>query len=456
MRILDLKNIYVDFLDKPIEIKLNGFIITIRKQKDLNFIKLNDGSNYDGIQLITDNIDTSKLYTGCRITVSGFLITSLGKNQLYELKISNLELDGSINPDEYPLSKTKLGLVFLRENLHLRSRTLLFGSIFRIKSNINFATHSFFHHNNYLHLDPNIITNNECESGAGVFQVIEKDIIDKKQIYDCKQDHFKKPVYLTVSSQLQLETISSALGAVYTTNKSFRAEHSNTNKHLSEFTHLELENTNINLDYLMDLGENYIKFVINYILNNNIDDLENLNKFNNFSLDKNNQYNLIDRLKNICYYPFKRISYYDAVNILGKERINYGDDLSSNCENFLTEYFKCPVFVHTWPSSIKSFYMKQNDDFTCDNFDLLMPYKVGELIGGSMRETNYDKLLLMMNNKGINPEPLNFYLDLRKYAPPPSIGGFGLGLDRLNLLICGLENIRDVIPFPISYCDCNF
>jgi asparaginyl-tRNA synthetase len=448
MNISYIKNNYKTYIDTNDEIEVIGLIITIRKQKDFNFIKLNDGSNFEGIQLIFDGtIDTTQLYTGTRILAKGLLITSPGKNQLYEISVNKLDIIGNVNPDEYPLSKSKLGLLFLRDNLHLRFRTLLFGSIFRIRGNLNFATHLFFHNNKYLQLDPNIITNNECESGAGVFQLVEKDLIDKKILYDNKKDHFNKSVYLTVSSQLQLEAISSALGPVYTMNKSFRAEHSNTNKHLSEFTHLEIENTNINLEYLMDLGENYIKYVINYILENNSEDIENLNKFSGNIL--------IERLKKLYNIPFKRISYDEAINILG-DKITYGEDLSSNCENYLTEYFDNAVYVYNWPCSIKSFYMKQNDDnITCANFDLLMPYKVGELIGGSLREDNYNKLITMMKIKGIEPDTLKFYTDLRKFGSIIS-GGFGLGFDRILMLICGMENIRDVIPFPVSYGDCSY
>jgi asparaginyl-tRNA synthetase len=301
------------------------------------------------------------------------------------------------------------------------------------------------------------MTVNECEGGAGVFQVTEKDLSNLDKLnkikdtnkYDWSTDHFDKPVYLTVSSQLQLEAISCSLGAVYTTNKSFRSEHSNTNKHLSEFIHLEIENCFVNLNDLMDIGENYIKFIGKYLLGNNIDDLNCLDNF----ISKG----IIDRIKVLIESNFKRIEYKDAIDLIKNSpiNINFGEDLSSDCENFLTEYYNSPVFVINWPISIKSFYMKQNEDnITCANFDLLMPHKVGELIGGSMREENLDKLLNMMHIKGIDPKPLDFYLDLRRFGTVPH-GGFGLGLDRLCMLFTGMESIKDVVPFPVYFKNCS-
>jgi asparaginyl-tRNA synthetase len=309
-----------------------------------------------------------------------------------------------------------------------------------------------------MQLDPNIITLNEAEGGCGAFQLTERDISDinllekKNNLYDWSKDHFTKPVYLTVSSQLQLEAISCALGAVYTMNKSFRSEHSNTTKHVSEFTHLEIENTFIDLDELLEISEKYIKFVGNYILNHCIADLENLDSF----VSKG----VLNKIKKLLDNDFIRIEYINAIKLINdntKIKIVYGDDLNSEAENFITEYYNdTPVFVVNWPLSIKSFYMKQNEDnITCSNFDLLMPYKIGELIGGSMREDNLDKLVSVMKNKNVSQKPLNFYLDLRKFGTVPH-GGFGLGFDRLCQFFCAIENIRDVIPFPNAYQSCNY
>lgn len=442
-------------------VEINGWVLTIRNQKDYSFIKLNDGSNSDGLQLVIDNnkILDKIINTGTSLNVKGLIVKSPAQGQDFELNVEEIEIFGEANPNYYPLSKGKLPLTYLRNYPHLRFRTNTFSSIFRIKSNINFATNLFFHKKNYLHLDPNIMTVNECEGGAGVFQVTENDLSnlsllpkkDKTELYDWEKDHFNKPVFLTVSSQLQLEAISCSLGAVYTTNKSFRSEHSNTIKHLSEFTHLEIENTFIDLNYLMEISEEYIKFIGIYLLENSIDDIKSLDSF----VSKG----IINRINNLLSKKFIYLDYDAAIKLILKESkitIKYGDDLSSEAENFLTEFYdNTPVFVKNWPISIKSFYMKLNDDnITCANFDLLMPYKVGELIGGSMREDDLNKLLEMMKNKNVNPEPLEFYLDLRKYGTVPH-GGFGLGLDRMCMLFSGIENIKDVVPFPVYYKNCS-
>jgi len=449
-------------LDNNEIIEVNGWVLTIRNQKDYSFIKLTDGSNADGLQLVINNskiVYDTTINTGTSINVKGSLVKSPAKGQEFELNVEEIKILGDANPDFYPLSKGKLPLPYLRNYPHLRFRTRTYSSVFRIKSAISFATHLFFKENNYLHLDPNIITINECEGGAGVFQITEKDITNLNSFekikdtnnYDWSKDHFDKPVYLTVSSQLQLEAISCSMGAVYTTNKSFRSEHSSTNKHLSEFIHLEIENCFVNLSDLMDVGENYIKFVGKYIIDNCHEDLNCLDEF----ISKG----IISKIKSLIESNFIRLDYKDAIDIItNNSQINiaYGEDLSSECENFLTEYHNNnPVFVTNWPISIKSFYMKQNEDnITCSNFDLLMPYKVGELIGGSMREEDLEKILNIMKIKGVDPKPLDFYLDLRRFGTVPH-GGFGLGLDRLCMLFTGMESIKDVVPFPVCYKNCS-
>ena len=449
-------------LDNNEIIEVNGWVLTIRNQKDYSFIKLTDGSNAEGLQLVINNskiVYDTTINTGTSLNVKGILVKSPAKGQEFELNVEEIKILGDANPEFYPLSKGKLPLTYLRNYPHLRFRTRTYGSVFRIKSAISFATHLFFKENNYLHLDPNIITINECEGGAGVFQITEKDITNLNSFekikdtnnYDWSKDHFDKPVYLTVSSQLQLEAISCSMGAVYTTNKSFRSEHSSTNKHLSEFIHLEIENCFINLKDLMDVGENYIKFIGKYLLDNCNEDLNCLDEF----ISKG----IINKIKSLIESNFIRLDYKDAIDIITNNSqiiIVYGEDLSSECENFLTEYHNNnPVFVTNWPISIKSFYMKQNEDnITCSNFDLLMPYKVGELIGGSMREENLEKILNIMKIKGVDPKPLDFYLDLRRFGTVPH-GGFGLGLDRLCMLFTGMESIKDVVPFPVCYKNCS-
>lgn len=465
MKLKYLSQNYVNFLETVITV--NGWVQTVRTQKDITFIKLNDGSNSGGVQLIvnsdTEQIGkTEEINIGSSIKATGILVKSPAQGQPYEIQVKKLEVLGLAPMSDYPLSKGKLPLDYLRGYAHLRTRTQTFGSVFRIKSGISNATHEFFKLNGYLHVNPNIVTVNECEGGAGVFQITEHDMSDHAKLpslknttkHDWTRDHFSRPAYLTVSSQLQLEALSCALGAVYTTNKSFRSEHSTTNKHLSEFEHLEIEDAFISLDELMNIGEAYIKFVGKYLLVNCTDDIENLDKF----VSKG----LVDRIGKITNAIFTRIKYDEAIQILQKattlsQPVVYGEDLCSEFENYLTEHFSGPVFVSHWPIAIKSFYMKQCPDGSglCENFDLLMPYKVGELIGGSMREDNLDAMLDIMSKKGVNPEPLQFYLDLRRFGTVPH-GGFGLGLDRLCMMYTGMESIKDVVAFPVYYKNCSY
>ena len=443
-------------------VTVSGWVMTCRKQKNMSFIKVTDGSCTDGIQLIwEDSDDQIKINTGCSIKSTGKLVESPAKGQKVEVQVEKLEILGKADPDDYPFAKTRMGLDTLRNFIHLRPRTGVFGNVFRIKSAITQGTHEFFKNEDYFHLDPNVITINECEGGAGVFQVTENDLTETSKLpllkqkdgstkYDWSKDHFNKPVYLTVSSQLQLEALSCALGAVYTTNKSFRSEHSSTSKHVSEFTHLEIEDIFISMEDLMDIGERYIKFLCEYLQKNCEDELNGLNSF----VSKG----IVDRIETIKNATFHKITHKEAIDLLQtsdvSEKPKHGEDLSSEAENWLTKHFNGPVFVTHWPINIKSFYMKQCDDGTCESFDLLMPYKIGELIGGSMREENYDKLICKMKEKNVSEEDLKFYTDLRKFGTVPH-GGFGLGVDRLCMLFTGMENIRDVIPFPVAYKNCD-
>ncbi len=470
MKIKELSNKYETLLDT--EVTVSGWVLTVRNQKDFAFIKLNDGSNATGIQLIANTSipEVALINTGCSITATGTLVKSPAQGQPFEIQVKTINKVGLTLHDDYPLAKGKMPLDYLRSYAHLRTRTSSFGSIFRIKSSISQATNKFFMERNYLHINPNIVTINECEGGAGVFQITEHDISDHSKLpkqkdtsnptnptntdkHSWSDDHFGKPAYLTVSSQLQLEALACSLGSVYTTNKSFRSEHSSTNKHLSEFEHLEIEDVFITLDELMQVGEDYIKYVGQFLLDNCEEDINNLGKF----VSKG----LMERIKTIVSAKFHRVKYSEAIEILQKANnlskpVVYGEDLCSEFENYLTEYFGGPVFVSHWPISIKSFYMKQCDDgVTCENFDLLMPYKVGELIGGSMREDSLEKMLKIMEKKGVNPEPLQFYLDLRRFGTVAH-GGFGLGLDRMCMMYTGMESIKDVVAFPVHYKNCNY
>jgi asparaginyl-tRNA synthetase len=461
MKLNTLDQSYIFLLNQTVTV--NGWVLSVRSQKEIAFVKLNDGSNAKGIQLIvrSDNPILSELSIGTSIRATGTLISSPSPQQPYELDVNDISIYGTTDPS-YPLSKGKLPLDYLRNHAHLRSRTSSFGSIFRIKSAISHATHEYFRQIGFLHVNPNIITINECEGGAGVFHVTEHPLTqhsslpEKKEdhTHDWDRDHFGRPAFLTVSSQLQLEALACSLGSVYTTNKSFRSEHSNTHKHLSEFEHLEIEDTFTNLDDLMTTGENYIRFVGQYLLDHCSEDIDNLGKFVSKGLR--------ERIETIVGTTFHRITYDEAVSLLKKgqsslsKEVVYGEDLCSEFENYLVKELGGPVFVYNWPSLIKSFYMKQIPHTSlCSNFDLLMPYHVGELIGGSMREDNMEVMLNVMKEKGVSPEPLKFYTDLRKYGTVPH-GGFGLGLDRMCMMFTGMENIKDVVAFPVYYSSCEY
>jgi asparaginyl-tRNA synthetase len=498
-------------IDKNVTIY--GWVRTVRSSSNtLGFCVINDGSNVNGMQIVISSefINEDKIShffknvnTGTYLKCFGNIILSPAKGQKYELQLLDYEVKGTVE-DSYPLAKSRMNLDTLREYIHLRGRTNTFGSIFRIRSSLMKYLHDFYHDEGFLHLDPNIITVNECEGGAGVFQVTENDLSKPSELkliketktqlseinkgdflfealakdnkgnlssitndsnkhikentglYDWSSDHFCNPVYLTVSSQLQLEAIACSLGNVYTMNKSFRSEHSSTTKHVSEFTHLEIEMINIDLNNLMNISEKMIKYVITRLFETNSEDLENLEKI----ISKG----LIERLKYLQNCEYKKMRYIDVINEINNDIIQLkltipsltdGDDLGSVHENYITQKYNLPIFLTHWPMKLKSFYMKDCCDGYCESYDLLLPYGIGELIGASMREDDYNKLISMMNTKGINPKNLEFYLDLRRYGSC-SHGGFGLGFDRLLMLVTGIQNIKDVIPFPVYYKSCKY
>ena len=463
-----------DIINK--EHTVSGWVQTVRtSDSTFGFCLLNDGSNISGLQIIVSKEffeEEKVLYflknikVGFSLKCTGKLVESPAKGQDYELLLTDYNIYGDVQ-DGYLLSKNRISLEKLRDNSHIRVKTKAFGSIFRIRNTLSMAVHEFYQNLGFLHLDPNIITVNECEGGAGVFQLTEHDISNvndllKEGKYDWSNDHFNKPAYLTVSSQLQLEALASGLGNVYTTNKSFRSEHSNTTKHVSEFTHLEIEMVFNTFHELMMNGKNLVKFCIKKVLDSCFEDLENLNKF----ISKG----IIERLKHILNTEEKIITHSEAVDLInsdleyfikkdkknGKimEKLDKCDDLGSMHETYLTDKFNTCVFVTHWPISIKSFYMKQCSNGTCESFDLLVP-GIGELIGASQREDDFKKLSEMMDKKKVNKDDLSFYLDLRKYGSCPH-GGFGLGFDRLLMLVTGLTNIKDVIPFPVHYKNCSY
>jgi asparaginyl-tRNA synthetase len=472
MTIKKIYGSYETLLDKPLGVC--GWVSAVRNQAETCFISVADGSCSTPLQIvISKSSDSPKLKTLCigtAIRCNGTLILSPAKGQVFELSAveDDLIVEGAVDLD-YPILKTNLSFEHLRSYPHLRARTKTFSSIFRIRHSMLMATHAFYNSEDFLLLDPNIITTGECEGGAGVFQLTEGDISIPSTLatmpggkeYDWSKDHFGKPVYLTVSSQLQLEAMAMSMGRVYTLNKSFRSEHSNTHKHASEFTHLEIEQCFTSFDDLTSIAERFIKYVMKYVLEHNKADLEVLEKSAKFndSIDKD----LLSRYKKITETPFVKIKYRDAIEMMRADPKGlvklpvYGEDVGSEHEKYLTTHFGCPVFLTHWPISVKSFYMKRTSDDSgeCESFDLLMPYGVGELIGASQRETDYEKLLQVMDSKGVSREPLKFYTDLRKYGSCEH-GGFGLGMDRLLMLLTGVHNIRDVVPFPVNYGSLNY
>lgn len=446
---------------------INGWIVTARVQSHIAFISVNDGSCQRSIQIVMDlkedigeeqKLKLKTLTKGVCITINGEIVESPAKGQFCELhcKVEDLNILGEVDPGEYPLSKKKHSLEYIRSFPHLRVRTNTFGMVARVRNTCTLATHEFFQKNGFINVHAPIITSNDCEGAGETFTITNslKDNISEIPIIkdsngkiDYEKDFFGKKAFLTVSSQLQGESYAMGLSRIYIFGPTFRAENSFTSRHLSEFWMIEPEAAFISFKELMDLAEEYIKYCIHRVLNDNMDDIDFINK----RILKGHKKTLED----IYSKDFKRISYTEAIEVLQQdytkkspyEKVEeWGCDLHSDQEKYLTSKFG-PTIVYNYPKKIKSFYMKENEDGkTVQAMDVLVP-GIGELIGGSMREENYDKLLYTMNEKGVNPESLSWYLDLRKYGSAPH-GGFGLGFERLIMLISGLTNIRDCIPFP--------
>ena len=465
---------YIDIslIDK--EITINGWIRNTRIQQTVGFLELHDGSTSKTIQVITGDSSyiaiIDSLSIGSAISVLGKVVKHPQKDDQCEIHLIEIKYSSTVdNPKEFILNAKKMSIETLRTNhMDVRVKTRTFTSVFRIRAALSKATHDFFHSIKAHHLNPNIVTTSDCEGGGEVFTIStllknktsEIPICDKTDIIDYSKDFFLKKAYLTVSSQLQLEMLCAGLGKVWTSNKSFRSEKSKTNRHLAEFEHIEWEFAWTNLDQLMDLSEHYTQFCLEYVLTNNIDDLEVLNAFTSKGI--------IDRLKSCISKPYLRITYDDALKIIEDNASEimkidpkmtlpkWGDDLGSVCEMYIAEkIFKCPTFVYNYPKDLKSFYMKQNDDGrTVQACDLLIP-GVGELIGSSVREDNFDKLMKVVNDRKMDIGPLKWYLDLRKNGSTPTAGA-GLGFDRLVRWCTGMDNIRDVVPFPVAYEECKF
>ena len=438
-------------------VNVKGWVRTHRSSKAVDFIALNDGSTIKNVQVVVDpsKFDETMLKqitTGSCINVNGELVESQGAGQTVEIQCREIEVYGLCGSD-YPMQKKGQSFEYMRQHAHMRLRTNTFGAVMRIRHNMAIAIHRYFHDHGFFYFHTPLITASDCEGAGQMFQVTTKNLYDLKKdeegkiIYD--DDFFGKQASLTVSGQLEGELGATALGAIYTFGPTFRAENSNTPRHLAEFWMVEPEVAFIDLNDLMDLEEDFIKYCVQWALDNCQDDLEFLNKM----VDKT----LLERLRSVVADSFERLPYTEGIRILeeavrnGRKfefPVSWGMDLASEHERYLVEeHFKKPVIMTDYPKAIKAFYMKINEDGrTVQGTDVLFP-QIGEIIGGSVREESYDKLMAEIEERKIPMKDMWWYLDTRKYGTCPH-GGFGLGFERLILFVTGMQNIRDVIPFP--------
>lgn len=464
---------------------LKGWVRNLRIQTDLIFIEMFDGLSSKTIQNIVEKAlvpdifakAKSELHNSSSLVIHGTVVKSPATGQSIEVVVSNISYIGKVeDPQNFILCAKKMNIETLRGFQEWRAKTKTFNAVFRIRGGLMRATHAFFAKHNLLHLDPNVITTSDCEGAGEVFTITNlhkseyiRDIPQTKDgKIDYQADMFGKHAFLTVSSQLQLEALCSGLSRVYTTNPSFRAEHSMSNRHLASFTHIEYELAWVDHTDLMNFTEDYVKYAFEYVLKEHADDLEVLNGF----VSKG----IIEKLRKMASVSFERITYKDALSILNspehsvfiesaikEKKIErapvFGDDLGSICEKYLTEVvFKKPIFVYNFPASLKSFYMKSNNDGeqeTVQGSDLLIP-GLGELVGQSIREENYEKLVSVAQRRNMDTKPIEWYMNLRKNGTFPH-GGAGLGFDRLVSVCTFLEgNVRDVVPFPVCYKECRY
>ena len=462
MNLIEIRELYKNqeaYLDK--EITVGGWVRSIRDSKAFGFIVINDGTFFTPLQVVyhddMENFEEiSKLNVGAAVVVTGTLVATPQAKQPFEIQAKTVTVEGASAPD-YPLQKKRHSFEYLRTIAHLRPRTNTFQAVFRVRSLTAYALHKFFQERGFVYVHTPIITGSDCEGAGEMFRVTTMDMenVPKTEdgAVDYTQDFFGKETSLTVSGQLNAETYAQAFGNVYTFGPTFRAENSNTTRHAAEFWMLEPEMAFANLEDDMDLAEDMLKYVINYVMENAP---EEMNFFNSF-VDKG----LIDRLTNVATSEFARITYTDAIEILKKHndkfefKVSWGIDLQTEHERYLTEeVYKRPVFVTDYPKDIKAFYMKQNPDGkTVAAVDCLVP-GIGEIIGGSQREDDYEKLATRMEELGMKTEDYGFYMDLRKYGSTRH-AGFGLGFERCIMYLTGMGNIRDVVPFPRTVNNCE-
>ena len=464
------------YLNKNISVY--GWVKTFRANR---FIALNDGSCLDNLQCVIDFENTNpeilkKISTGAAMKINGVLVSSKGSKQSVEIQVNECEVLGESDPEIYPIQPKKHSFEFLRENAHLRTRTNTFSAVMRIRSSLSFAIHEYFNKNGFYYVHTPIITASDAEGAGEQFRVSTLDpknpALNKNGEVDYKEDFFGKETNLTVSGQLEAEAYAMSMGKVYTFGPTFRAENSNTSRHLSEFWMIEPEVAFMDINGNMKLAEDFLKYVLSYLINNNIEDLKFLeNRLINEEKQKpqkeRSELSLIEKLNFVIENKFKIITYTEAYEILKnckpnkKKKFKYlitewGADLQSEHERFLVEKeFKCPVIIYNYPAKIKSFYMRLNEDGkTVRAMDILFP-GIGEIVGGSQREERLDILLNKIKEVGIEEEELWWYLELRKFGTAVH-SGFGLGFERLVMFATGMSNIRDVIPFPRTPQNANF
>lgn len=462
MELTSIKDLYRNreqYLNQ--EITIGGWLRSKRDSKTFGFLVVNDGTFFEPLQVVysdtLDNFaDITKLNVGAALIVKGTLVPTPQAKQPFEVQASEVLIEGASAPD-YPLQKKRHSFEYLRTISHLRPRTNTFQAVFRVRSLIAYAIHKFFQERDFVYVHTPLITGSDCEGAGEMFQVTTMDLqnIPKNPdgTVDFTKDFFNKPTNLTVSGQLNGETYAMAFKNIYTFGPTFRAENSNTTRHAAEFWMIEPEMAFADLNDNMILAESMLKYIINYVLENSPEEMEFFNKF----VDKG----LIERLRHVAESDFAHVTYTDAIAILEKHndefeyKVSWGCDLQTEHERYLTEKeFKRPVFVTDYPKEIKAFYMKMNEDNkTVAAMDCLVP-GIGEIIGGSQREDDYDKLVARMDELGLNREDYEFYLDLRKYGSARH-SGFGLGFERCVMYLTGMGNIRDVIPFPRTVNNCE-
>lgn len=443
------------------EITIGGWLRNKRDSKTFGFLVVNDGTFFEPLQVVySDTLanfaDITKLNVGAALIVRGTLVPTPQAKQPFEVQAGEVQIEGASAPD-YPLQKKRHSFEYLRTISHLRPRTNTFQAVFRVRSLIAYAIHKFFQERDFVYVHTPLITGSDCEGAGEMFQVTTLDLqnIPKNEdgAVDFTKDFFNKPTNLTVSGQLNGETYAMAFKDIYTFGPTFRAENSNTTRHAAEFWMIEPEMAFADLQDNMILAESMLKYIINYVLENAPEEMEFFNKF----VDKG----LIERLRHVAESDFAHVTYTDAIAILEQHndvfeyKVSWGCDLQTEHERYLTEKeFNCPVFVTDYPKEIKAFYMKMNEDNkTVAAMDCLVP-GIGEIIGGSQREDDYDKLVARMDELGLNREDYEFYLDLRKYGSARH-SGFGLGFERCVMYLTGMSNIRDVIPFPRTVNNCE-